>query len=123
MIRMRKRIEEIDQQTMSRLMAYSWPGNIRELENVIERAVILCKGPSLEIEDDLLPSLNLPDQEEKQPVILEEVERKHILKILEKTRWVVDGQKGAAKILKLHPSTLRSRMQKLGIHRDRHDIS
>jgi formate hydrogenlyase transcriptional activator len=123
MIRMSKRIEEIDQKTMSRLMAYSWPGNIRELENVIERAVILCKGTSLEVEDDLLPSLNLPDQEEKQPVILEEVERKHILKILEKTRWVVDGQKGAAKILKLHPSTLRSRMQRLGIQRDHHDIS
>jgi formate hydrogenlyase transcriptional activator len=123
MIRMGKRIEEIDRETMSRLRAYSWPGNIRELENIIERAVILCKGPSLEIEDELLPSLDLPDQEENQPLTLEKVEREHILKILEKTRWVVDGQKGAAKILKLHPSTLRSRMQKLGIQRDHHDIS
>jgi DNA-binding NtrC family response regulator len=123
MIRLGKRIEEIDRETMSRLRAYSWPGNIRELENVIERAVILSKGPSLEIEDELFPSMDLPDQEEKQPLTLEKVEREHILKILEKTRWVVDGQKGAAKILKLHPSTLRSRMQKLGIQRDPHDIS
>ena len=123
MLKIGKRIEKIGQGTMNRLMAYSWPGNIRELENIIERAIILSKGSSLEIEDELFPSLDPPDQEENRPLTLEKVERGHILKILEKTRWVVDGGKGAAKILKLHPNTLRSRMQKLGIRRDRHDIS
>jgi transcriptional regulator with GAF, ATPase, and Fis domain len=123
MTRMGKRIEKISQETMNRLIAYPWPGNIRELENIIERAVILSKGLILEIEDELLPSSHLPDQKEKGSLTLEEVERDHIVKILEKARWVIEGPKGAAKILNLHPNTLRSRMQKLGIKRPLHDIS
>jgi formate hydrogenlyase transcriptional activator len=123
MIRMGKRIEEITQGTLDRLMAYDWPGNIRELENIIERAVILSRGPILEIEDELLPSVNLPDQKEKLLPTLAEAERNHIVRILESTRWVIEGPKGAAKILNLHPSTLRSRMLKLKIKRDHHAIS
>jgi formate hydrogenlyase transcriptional activator len=123
MVRMGKRFERVGQETLNRLMAYGWPGNIRELENIIERAVILSRGPVLEVEDELLPSVNLPHQKEKQLPTLEEVERDHIIRTLELTRWVVEGPEGAAKILNLHPSTLRSRMHKLKIKRGHHAIS
>jgi transcriptional regulator with GAF, ATPase, and Fis domain len=122
MIKMGKRIERIAPDAMDRLVAYSWPGNIRELENIIERAVILCKGATLHVEDELVPS-HPAGSEEQQPLTLEDVERNHIVKVLEQTRWVIEGHAGAAKILKIHPNTLRSRMQKLGIQRDRHDNS
>ncbi|NKE70280.1 sigma 54-interacting transcriptional regulator [Candidatus Manganitrophus noduliformans] len=122
-MKMGKRIEKIRQETMNRLISYPWPGNIRELENVIERAVILSKGPTLEIEDALLPPSDLPHRNEKGLLPLEEVEREHILKTLEATRWVIEGPKGAAGILGLHPNTLRSRLQKLGIKRNPHGIS
>jgi transcriptional regulator with GAF, ATPase, and Fis domain len=122
MIRMGKRIEKIAPEAMDRLVAYSWPGNIRELENIIERAVILCKGPTLHVEDELAPSPPSAGEDQR-PLTLEDVERNHIVRILEQTRWVIEGHAGAAKILKIHPNTLRSRMQKLGIQRDRHDNS
>jgi len=122
MTMMNKQIREIAPETLDRLMEYPWPGNIRELENVIERAVILCKGPALIIEEDLLP-LSLPDQDGSHLLSLEEVEREHILRILESTRWVIEGPRGAAKFLDLHPNTLRSRMGKLGIRRSGHGIS
>jgi formate hydrogenlyase transcriptional activator len=122
MIKMGKRIEKIAPDAMDRLVAYSWPGNIRELENIIERAVILCKGPTLHVEDELAPS-HPAGTEDLRPLTLEDVERGHIVKVLEQTRGVIEGHAGAAKILKIHPNTLRSRMQKLGIQRDRHDSS
>jgi transcriptional regulator with GAF, ATPase, and Fis domain len=98
---------------MERLVKYSWPGNIRELENVIERATILAKGSILQIDDVTL-------QENSAPLLpiadsLEEVERAHILRILQETNWVIEGKQGAATRLGLHPNTLRSRMQKLRI--------
>jgi formate hydrogenlyase transcriptional activator len=108
-----KKIDGVSQATMERLMKYSWPGNIRELENVIERATILANGPLLQI-DDVMPQGNsaspLPVADS-----LEEVERTHILRILQHTNWVIEGKQGAATRLGLHPNTLRSRMQKLGI--------
>ena len=125
--RIGKRIDGIDQDTMRRLIAYAWPGNVRELENVIERAVILAAGPALEIGADVLPvSVEPPAREvhiPEQPATLEATEREHILNVLGQTGWVVQGSRGAAKILGLHPNTLRSRMKKLGIRRTPHDIS
>ena len=108
-----KKIDGVSQATMDRLMKYFWPGNIRELENVIERATILAKGPLLQIDDVLLHGSSAP----LIPVAdsLEEVERGHILHILQDVDWVIEGKQGAATRLGLHPNTLRSRMQKLGI--------
>jgi PAS domain S-box-containing protein len=142
--RIGKRIDGVDKDTMRRLLAYAWPGNVRELENVIERAVILAGGRKLEIGADVLLvndplTLDFPqgeegrvrgeDQARQQPATLEATEREHILAVLRQTGWVVGGPRGAAKILGLHPNTLRSRMKKLGIHRtaptfrSAHDIS
>jgi transcriptional regulator with GAF, ATPase, and Fis domain len=112
---------------MRRLVAYPWPGNVRELENVIERAVILAAGPTLEIGPDVLPinvaTMACEDRAPEQPATLETNEREHILTVLGQTGWVVEGPRGAAKILGLHPNTLRSRMKKLGIRRATHDPS
>jgi DNA-binding NtrC family response regulator len=97
------------------LQRYQWPGNIRELEHVIERAVILSEGPELEPIDWLSPSNQKRDM--IQTRTLEEMERQHIRDILEQTSWRVSGEKGAAKILGLNPTTLEARMKKLGIAR------
>lgn len=123
--RLNKRIESIPTEAMEAISRYPWPGNIRELENFIERAVILSKGSALKVEDSMLPIIEpveMADSASGERPSLEKHERDYILKTLERTRWVIDGPKGAAKILNLHPNTLRSRMQKLGIHRS-HDIS
>jgi transcriptional regulator with GAF, ATPase, and Fis domain len=125
--RIGKRIDEANKETMQRLLAYPWPGNIRELENVLERAVILATGPTLEIRADMLPGTAEPPAPEShapvQPATLEATERDHILAILRQTGWVIEGARGAATILGLHPNTLRSRMKKLGIRRTSHDPS
>ena len=112
-----KKIDGVSQATMERLMKYAWPGNIRELENVIERATILANGPMLQIDDMLLHVSSVP----LIPVAdsLEEVERAHILRVLQDMSWVIEGKQGAAIRLGLHPNTLRSRMQKLGIKKSR----
>ena len=123
--RVGKRIDGMDQDTMSLLLAYSWPGNVRELENVIERAVILASGSKLKIGADVLSEnperWGSADQADRGPATLEATDREHILAVLRQTGWVVGGSRGAAKILALHPNTLRSRMQKLGIHRSAND--
>jgi PAS domain S-box-containing protein len=125
--RIGKRIDGIDQESMGRLIAYPWPGNVRELENVIERAVILAAGATLTIGADVLPVNVEPpacgNQIPEQPATLEATEREHIHNVLGQTGWVVEGPRGAAKILGLHPNTLRSRMKKLGIRRPPHDPS
>jgi PAS domain S-box-containing protein len=125
--RIGKRIDGIDKATMRRLIAYAWPGNVRELENIIERAVILAASPTLEIGADVLPvDVEAPageDQAAEQPGTLEAMEREHILAVLRRTGWVVEGSRGAAKILGLHPNTLRSRVKKLGIRRSPPDPS
>lgn len=97
------------------LQRYQWPGNIRELEHVIERAVILSEGPELEPIDWLPPSDSKSGV--AKTMTLEEMERQHILDVLEQTSWRVSGDKGAAAILGLKPTTLEARMKKLGISR------
>jgi formate hydrogenlyase transcriptional activator len=122
-----KRITGVTQETMEVLSRYEWPGNIRELQNVIERAVVLCSGTVLKLGADLLP-ISGDVQPEEQVISgnghsagtsasLEHVEKNHIIDVLEQTGWVIEGSRGAAKVLELHPNTLRSRMKKLGIER------
>jgi len=112
--KMGKQIKSIQKKTMKALHDYPWPGNVRELESIIERAVILCPGPVLELADKLeISSTALSDTVRT----LEETERNQILKILSETRWRIEGKDGAAAILGLHPSTLRARMHNLGIVR------
>ena len=109
-----RQITSVQASTMEALENYPWPGNIRELESVLERAVILCAGPVLHLADKLALSAS------PRPATLrtlEEVEQKQIFTILSETRWRIEGRDGAAAILGLHPSTLRARMHKLGIHR------
>jgi formate hydrogenlyase transcriptional activator len=113
--RMGKEIDQISQETMSELASYAWPGNIRELQNFIERSVILTSDTVLQA-----PLASLKSAAEVQSVgaiTLEDAERDHICKILEQTRWVVAGPNGAAARLGIKRSTLYFRMQKLGISR------
>jgi len=115
--RMRKTIDTIPSETVDALIRYRWPGNIRELENVIERAVILSPGPVLRLSPRDLKSRITPGQNADRHQTLEEVERNHILKTLKETRWVLSGSSGAAARLGLNRSTLYFRMKKLGIAR------
>jgi formate hydrogenlyase transcriptional activator len=115
--RMRKTVDTIPPETMEALIRYRWPGNIRELENVTERAVILSPGPVLRLSHRDLNSRVLPDQSADRYQTLEEVERNHILRTLKETRWILSGPSGAASRLGLNRSTLYFRMKKLGIAR------
>ncbi|MEW6444388.1 MAG: sigma 54-interacting transcriptional regulator [bacterium] len=111
-----KEITRIPQQVLHELQAYPWPGNIRELENTIERAVINTPGHSLRLGEKLA----LPGQEESSPQsrrTLADVEREHLVHVLKQTQWRVSGPNGAALILGLKPSTLRFRIRKLGIRK------
>ena len=112
---MGRKIERIPERMMTALQRYQWPGNIRELEHVIERAVILSEGPELEPIEWLSPA-GKPSSSGK-TLTLEELERQHITDVLEQTSWRVSGDKGAAAILGLKPTTLEARMKKLGISR------
>ena len=111
-----KPVPQVSQGTMTRLSEYHWPGNIREIENVIERGTILTNGAALHIDESIESQIDIgaPTSYVK---TLQEIERAHILGVVEETSWIIDGKKGAASILGLHPSTLRSRMQKLRIKR------
>ena len=111
-----KPLHGISPKSMDYLMHYPWPGNVRELENVIERAAIVAQGPIVEIDKSLAPETSGPSQGAGTRT-LEEVERAHILSVLEKANWTISGERGAAAVLGLNPSTLRSRIQKLGIRR------
>ena len=115
--RMRKTIDTISSETMEALIQYRWPGNIRELENIIERAVILSPGPVLRLSPWDLKSRLMPGQNTDRYQTLVEVERNHILRTLKETRWIVSGPNGAASRLGLNRSTLYFRMKKLGIAR------
>jgi formate hydrogenlyase transcriptional activator len=116
--RMNKTVDTIPSETMSAMARYHWPGNIRELQNLIERAVILSPGPVLKVPVAELkadPALAKARQIET----LENGDRRHILAALNATNWVVGGPKGAAALLDLKRSTLQARMEKLGIRRPR----
>lgn len=112
-VRIGKKVEGVSQEVIDALQRYHWPGNVRELENIMERGVILSRGSLVEIED--LPDLRPPAGTPSSAITLEEVERAHILRILQETGGVIDGPKGAAVLLGLHSNTLRSRLQKFGI--------
>ena len=141
-----RKIDSVQKETMDLLIEYPWPGNIRELQNIIERAVVLASGLVLSVDPAFLPRtpalgdlshVSSAKHPKADPPIaensarsaetffpsLEHMERDHILAALNRTAGVIDGPKGAARILNLHPNTLRSRMSKLGIDRRRHDIS
>jgi formate hydrogenlyase transcriptional activator len=112
--KMGKRIEHIPRKTIDMLQSYEWPGNGRELRNVIERAMIVSSGKTLEV---LLPK---PSGGNSVKLSLQEMERRHIMDVLEKTSWRVTGKEGAAEILGLKGTTLQSKMKKLGIERPVH---
>jgi formate hydrogenlyase transcriptional activator len=119
---MKKQIDTISFETMSTLVRYPWPGNIREMQNVIERAVILSRGSVLHIPSTDLKS-RIPEAGDTNGfVTLEEMERKHILSVLEQTHWVFGGPNGAAAVLGIKRPTLQFRMQKLGIARPQRSI-
>jgi transcriptional regulator with GAF, ATPase, and Fis domain len=121
---------------MRTLAGYHWPGNVRELQNVIERAVVLAQDNTLTLSAalDFAPPLGANPRGEAEPERLKtfqpstlnpqpasgslvDVERRHIESVLAQANWMIEGERGAARSLNLHPSTLRSRMQKLGIKR------
>jgi formate hydrogenlyase transcriptional activator len=110
-----KEIQGVSKDTMDRLTKYGWPGNIRELQNVIERAVVVAEGAIVRI-DELMLRIDGSSQA-SDLVTLEDMERAHIVRALMETKWVIHGTQGAASILGINPSTLRSRIQKLGIRR------
>jgi DNA-binding NtrC family response regulator len=115
--KMGKPVLRVPTRTLERLQAYPWPGNVRELENVIERAMILSSGVVLEVDDLLDPQAASPGQ--LTSLSLEEAERNHVCAVLEETGWQIEGPNGAARRLEINPSTLRSRMRKLGLERPR----
>ncbi|MDX2033607.1 MAG: sigma 54-interacting transcriptional regulator [Blastocatellia bacterium] len=118
-----RKIDGIAPETMERMTRYSWPGNIRELQNLIERAVVLANGPILTIDPGQLPietaaaALVAAPAPPPTSTALDDLQREHILRVLSQTHWVIEGDHGAAKLLNLHPNTLRSRMKKMGIQR------
>ncbi len=117
--RMGKQIDQVSKETMSELTSYPWPGNIRELQNFIERSVIVTSGNILQ--PPLASLRTAVEVESLGAITLEDAERDHIIKILEQTRWVVSGPNGAAARLGIKRSTLYFRMQKLGISRNKKD--
>lgn len=116
---MGREIKDIPSKVIDALMLYDWPGNIRELENLVERALILSPGNTLEY-GIWIPSAKISSSNGKASAQkLNDVERDHIISVLEKTNWKVSGEKGAAKILGINPTTLEARMKKMGIKRDK----
>ncbi len=131
-----RNIESVADESLARLVQYDWPGNIRELQNILARAVVLSTGPVLKLGKDVLRSpVSRPAVQTSTSVVssvvedvtsatagahhLHEIDRRHIVSVLKTTRWVIEGEKGAARVLGLHPNTLRSRMKKLSIQRPR----
>ena len=113
---MKRRIESVPKETMTALVNYHWPGNIRELQNLVERGVILSRGPSLEIPLGELKQ-STKSNHTNGSTTLESVEREHILRVLNESKWVIGGPAGAAARLGVNRTTLNHRLRKLGITR------
>ena len=116
-VRVGKKVNSIPSRVMAALTTYDWPGNIRELENIIERAMILSRNGSIEF-GDWIPMAKEVKSSKSKLLRLDDVEREHIIEVLKQTNWKVSGEKGAAKILGLNATTLEARMKKLGIKRE-----
>jgi PAS domain S-box-containing protein len=131
-VRLGRAVPRLSVELLRLLENFDWPGNVRELRNIIERAVLSSTGGDLRLEDDWIPTLGLtnklaeapssqrndgidPMRQDLQRTTLKDFERTHILRVLEQTKWRIEGPKGAATLLGLRPSTLRSRMRKYGI--------
>ena len=113
-----KKIQQVSSETLNALQGYHWPGNVRELESVIERAVITSQGATLQVLDQFVKGPTTAGPVAGQPVKpLADLDRDHILQVLQKTKWRVEGTNGAAVLLGLNPSTLRARIRKYGIAR------
>ena len=110
-----KQITSVSKEILDDLEEYHWPGNVRELESVIERAVITSPKNALQVLDRFEPFRKVDEQDVK---VLADLERDHILKVLQRTGWRIEGKCGAALLLGLNPSTLRARMRKYGIRRE-----
>jgi transcriptional regulator with PAS, ATPase and Fis domain len=115
-----KKISGISEHVLRKMMAYNWPGNVRELEHLIERSVLLAKGTV--IEDILLPTVEVKQatigQEEKTMKTIVENERDYIISVLKKSNGRIWGPGAAAEVLNINPSTLKSKMKKLGIKKE-----
>jgi transcriptional regulator with GAF, ATPase, and Fis domain len=111
-----KRVDVVPASTLERLASYDWPGNVRELENVIERAIVVSSDATLQLLEPLVPD-TLDAPQGAPTSMLVDVERAHILRVLNYKGWRIEGAQGAAVTLGLKPSTLRTRMRKLGIRR------
>jgi transcriptional regulator with GAF, ATPase, and Fis domain len=110
-----KMVKIINKSDMNTLQSYHWPGNVRELENIIERALVISQGTKLEL-GDWFSRLKSEDNQ-NHILSIQDLERNHVLKVLDLTSWRVSGKGGAAEILDLKPTTLEARMKKLGITR------
>jgi transcriptional regulator with GAF, ATPase, and Fis domain len=115
--KMGKKIEAVSKETLNTLQGYHWPGNVRELESVIERAVIISNGNVLQVVDRFDTFRKAEEPVGQDAKTLANLERDHIIQVLQKTGWRIEGKNGAALLLGLNPSTLRARMQKYGITR------
>jgi transcriptional regulator with GAF, ATPase, and Fis domain len=126
-----REIDGVSRSAMDRLASYPWQGNIRELQNIIERAVVMSTGPQLTIDPEVLPlpdaapsnRARLSSDAPASTMSMQDAERRHIIEALRRTGGVIEGPAGAARILDLHPNTLRSRMKKLGVTRTAHEMS
>jgi len=114
---LRRKIDAIPDDVMEALSAHDWPGNIRELENVLQRALIVSRGGTLSLNEAWQPALETVMTGNSATLV--DVERRHIVRVLDEVRWRIEGAGGAAQVLGMKPSTLRSRMLKLGVARPR----
>jgi transcriptional regulator with GAF, ATPase, and Fis domain len=112
-----KKIKSVSKETLNTLQKYNWPGNVRELESIIERAVIISQGTALQVLDSFDKTSKTDEFTGQDVKALVDLEHDHILQVLQKTGWRIEGKNGAAGLLGLNASTLRARMRKYGINR------